>query len=87
MKSELDTFKLTYTPARKHKWGKNNRERIKAGLPPVTHQPLKPESVPQSNVLAIQARLIEELQTQVGALVKAYVENMAANLMSYEREK
>jgi hypothetical protein len=45
---------------RKHKWGKRNRERIAAGLPPVTGQ--KPLT---------HASVIEELTARVKALEDA----------------
>lgn len=59
---------------RKHKYGKNNRLRIAAGLPPIigTNRPapLQPEAAPApaQSVLAIQAAAIEELQTAITEL-------------------
>jgi hypothetical protein len=68
---------------RKHKWGKRNRERIAAGLPPVTGQkPLTPDfsaasppagcKPPQMpSTVMIQASVIEELTARVKALEDA----------------
>ena len=70
---------------RKHKWGKRNKARIAAGLPPVTQQtPLhtarfyrserpagcKPPQTP--SVVMIQAGVIEELSARVTALEDAF---------------
>jgi hypothetical protein len=74
------------TKERPHKWGKRNKLRIKAGLPPVTGTrilqpvPLQPEAAPQApapSVLAIQAEAIAQLQTDVTKLTKA-VEDLTA---------
>lgn len=77
---------------RKHngKWGKQNRQRIAAGLPPICRsQPLQPEASPQapspqapsSSVLAIQAKAIEELQRAVDDLKRAYLMNLTLRPM------
>ncbi len=69
---------------RKHKYGKNNKLRIKAGLPPLSHTPLQPQSpVPASSpsVIAIQAGEIENLQERVSNLEKAYIGTLATNLI------
>jgi hypothetical protein len=65
---------------RKHngKWGKRNRQRIAAGLSPVPHTPLQPEApqAPSPSILAIQAKVIEELQRMVEDLKIAYLANL-----------
>jgi hypothetical protein len=72
---------------RKHKYGKRNRQRIAAGLPPVSHTPLQPDASgfavtpcnsksPSPSVLAIQAAVIEELQRVVDDLKSAYLANL-----------
>jgi hypothetical protein len=68
---------------RKHKYGKNNKLRIKAGLPPLARTPLQPQSTVSASspsVIAIQAGEIENLQDRVSNLEQAYIGTLATNL-------